>query len=40
MFSLGLYLVTTYIKNPAKALTVKRELLALRDAISAAFPGE
>ena len=38
--NLALWTLTSLIKNPSKALTLKRELLALRDAISARFPGE
>ena len=40
MFMIAMYTLKTYIKNPTKALALKRELLALRDAINLCFPDE
>ena len=37
LFALALSVLKAYIKNPAKAATVKKELLELRDAITAVF---
>ena len=34
----ALSILISVIKNPTKALALKRELLSLRDAINAAFP--
>ena len=38
--TLALWVLKSVIKNPTKALALKRELLALRDAINACFPDE
>ena len=38
--SFALSILLNVIKNPLKALVLKRELLNLRDAINAAFPGD
>lgn len=38
--SFALSILLSVIKNPSKAIALKRELLSLRDAINAAFPGD
>lgn len=39
-FAVIIWFITGYIKNPTKAAAVERELLELRDMISARFPGK
>ena len=38
--SIALSVLLSVIKNPSRRVALKRELLSLRDAINAAFPGE
>ena len=38
--SMALSILLSVVKNPTKRLAIKRELLTLRDAISAAFPDD
>lgn len=40
LVTLALSILKAFIKNPAKAATMKRELLEIRDAIDTLFPNE
>lgn len=40
IISLALAVIKTVVKNPAKKSKLKKALLALRDAIDAAYAGE